>query len=286
MTALAHLYVPGHAADRFGKAVASGAGAVILDLEDAVALAAKDGARAAVASWVRGRKSSGPEVWVRINSGDRGDDDVRAVGAAGLTGIVVPKVGDSGSLDHLDAVLADVEERDGVPCGSVAVSPLVETAAGLLVAAAIARGPRVCHLQLGEADLVADLGADPGPDGAQLLFARSLVVTASAAAGIAPPLAPVATDFRDLAAFHRSTDQLRRLGFVGRACIHPRQVPVVDAVFTPAPADVEAARDLLARLADHGAGVAVDRDGRMIDEAVARQARRVLAQARAERSGS
>ncbi|MGY1683629.1 HpcH/HpaI aldolase/citrate lyase family protein [Geodermatophilus sp. SYSU D01176] len=286
MSALAHLYVPGNAPDRFDKAVASGAGAVILDLEDAVAAAAKDDARAAVASWVRGRRTGGTEVWVRVDGGERGDDDVRAVGAAGLTGVVVPKVGDRGALERLDAVLAEVEEEDRVPRGTVAVCPLVETAAGLLEAAAIARGPRVSHLQLGEADLVADLGVDPGPDGAQLLFARSLVVTASAAAGIAPPLAPVDTDFRDLTAFERSTDQLRRLGFVGRACIHPRQVPVVDAVFTPAPADVGAARDVLARLADQGSNVAVDRDGRMIDEAVARQARRVLARARPERSWS
>jgi citrate lyase subunit beta / citryl-CoA lyase len=279
MTALAHLYVPGDAPDRFGKAVASGAGAVILDLEDAVAVAAKDDARAAVASWVRRPHAPGPEVWVRTNSGERGDDDVRAVGAAGLTGVCVPKVAGSAALERLDAVLTEVEERDGVPRGSVAVCPLIESAAGLLDAAAVARSPRVRHLQLGEADLAADLGLDPQPEGEQLLFARSLVVTASAAAGIAPPLAPVATDFHDLAAFERSTHQLRRMGFVGRACIHPRQVPVVTAVFTPDPAAVEAARDILEQLEAHGSGVAVDRHGRMIDEAVARQARRVLARA-------
>jgi citrate lyase subunit beta/citryl-CoA lyase len=286
MTALAHLYVPGDAPGRFGKAVASGAGAVILDLEDAVAVAGKDEARAAVATWVRRPHAPHPEIWVRINAGARGDDDVRAVGAVGLTGICVPKVAGRADLERLDAVLAEVEERDGVPRGSVTVCPLIETAAGLLDAAAVARGPRVRHLQLGEADLVADLGMDPQPDGEQLLFARSQVVTASAAAGIAPPLAPVSTDFRDLAAFERSTHQLRRLGFVGRACIHPRQVPVVTAVFTPDPAAVEAARDVLGRLAAHGSGVGVDRNGRMIDEAVARQARRVLARAHPERSPS
>ncbi len=286
MTALAHLYVPGNTPDRFDKAVASGAGAVILDLEDAVAVAAKEEARAAVAAWVRRAHAPHPEIWLRINTGARGDDDVRAVGAAALTGVCVPKVAGRAALEQLDAVLAEVEERDGIPRGSVAVCPLIETAAGLLDAAAVARGPRVRHLQLGEADLVADLGIDPQPDGEQLLFARSLVVTASAAAGIAPPLAPVSTDFRDLAAFERSTQQLRRLGFVGRACIHPRQLPVVTAVFTPDPAAVEAARDVLGRLEAHGSGVGVDRHGRMIDEAVARQARRVLARAHPERSPS
>jgi citrate lyase subunit beta / citryl-CoA lyase len=286
MTALAHLYVPGNAPDRFDKAVACGAGAVILDLEDAVAAAAKDDARAAVAAWVRRPHGSWPEIWVRINSGGRGDDDVRAVGAAGLTGICVPKVAGRADLERLDAVLSEVEARDGVPQGSVAVCPLIESAAGLLDAAAVARGPRVRHLQLGEADLVADLGVDLEPDGTQLLFARSLVVAASAAAGITPPLAPVCTDFRDLAALERSTEQLRRLGFVGRACIHPRQVPVVTAVFIPDPAAVEAAGDVLERLEAGGSGIAVDRHGRMIDEAVARQARRVLARTHPERSPS
>jgi citrate lyase subunit beta/citryl-CoA lyase len=286
MTALAHLYVPGDAPERFGKAVASGAGAVILDLEDAVAVAAKDEARAAVAAWVRRPHAPHPEIWVRINSGERGDDDVRAVGAAGLTGVCVPKVAGRADLERLDAVLTEVEARDGVPGGSVAVCPLVESASGLLDAAAVATGPRVRHLQLGEADLAADLGLDVQPDGEQLLFARSLVVTASAAAGIAPPLAPVSTDFRDVAAFERSTHQLRRLGFVGRACIHPRQVPVVTAVFTPDPAAVEAAREVLGQLEAGGSGVALDRHGHMIDEAVARQARRVLARAHPERGPS
>jgi citrate lyase subunit beta / citryl-CoA lyase len=279
MTALAHLYVPGDAPERFGKAVASGAGAVLLDLEDAVAVAAKDEARAAVAAWVHRPHAPHPEIWVRINSGERRDDDLRAVGAAGLTGVCVPKVAGRADLERLDAVLAESEARDGVPRGSVAVCPLIESASGLLDAAAVARGPRVRHLQLGEADLAADLGLDVQPDGEQLLFARSLVVTASAAAGIAPPLAPVSTDFRDLAAFERSTHQLRRMGFVGRACIHPRQVPVVTAVFTPDPGAVQAAREVLEQLEERGSGVAVDRHGRMIDEAVARQARRLLARA-------
>jgi citrate lyase subunit beta/citryl-CoA lyase len=285
MTALSHLYVPGQVPDRFDKAVASGAGAVILDLEDAVAESAKDAARAAVADWVRRPRPAGPEVWVRINEGERGDDDVRAVGAVGLTGVCVPKVADAAVLERLDALLEEVEARDGERRGAIAVSPLIESAVGLLEVAQIARGPRVRHLQLGEADLAADLGLDPDPDGGQLLFARSSVVVASVGAGVEPPLAAVSTDFRDLDAFERSTDQLRRLGFVGRACIHPRQVPVVERVFRPAPADLDRARDVLARLAGaQGAGVAVDSSGRMIDEAVARQARRVLARAHPERN--
>lgn len=169
-------------------------------------------------------------------------------------------------------MLGDDHPRD-------AVSPLVESAAGLLAAAQLATAPRVTHVQLGEADLTADLGLDPDDDGTELLFARSTVVTASAAAGIQPPLGPVSTDFRDLTAFRAGTERLRRLGFAGRACIHPSQVPVVDEVFRPSRAAVDAARDVVERLAGAGNGVALDSGGRMIDEAVARQARRVLSAA-------
>ncbi len=278
MSARSHLYVPGNVPERFGKAVASGAGAVILDLEDAVALAAKDEARTTVAEWVHRPRTEPVEVWVRVNTGSRGTDDVRAVVGPGLTGICVPKVSAVSTLQRLHTLLEGLETARGLPLGSVAVCPLIETAAGVVAAAEIAAGPRVRHLQLGEVDLAADLGVRPGPEGLELLHARSTVVTASAAAGIDPPPAPVSTEFRDLAAFTAETERLARLGFSGRACIHPAQIAPVEAVFTPTPEELAAARDVLDRLAA-GAGVAVGADGRLLDEAVARQARRTLASA-------
>ena len=120
----------------------------------------------------------------------------------------------------------------------------------------------------------------PGPDERELLYSRSHVVFASAAAGIKPPIAPVSTNFRDLDAFRESTKELARLGFVGRACIHPGQVAVANEVFTPGPAEVETARRLVGRWDFAGAGVAVDDDGHFVDEAVVRQARLLLARAR------
>jgi citrate lyase subunit beta/citryl-CoA lyase len=279
VSARSHLFVPGNAPDRFAKAVASGAGAVILDLEDAVAVSAKDAARATVAEWVARPRTEPVEVWVRVNAGARGTDDVRAVVAAGLTGICVPKVSAVATLQRLHEVLGAAEEAAGLAPGAVAVCPLIETAAGVVAAAGIAAGPRVRHLQLGEVDLAADLGVRPGPEGWELLHARSTVVTASAAAGISPPPAPVSTEFRDLAAFTAETERLARLGFSGRVCIHPAQVGPVERVFTPTPEELAAARDVLARLAAAGSGVAVGADGRLLDEAVARHARRVLASA-------
>nr|WP_235735418.1 hypothetical protein [Nocardioides alcanivorans] len=118
-----------------------------------------------------------------------------------------------------------------------------------------------------------------GPDERELLWVRSQIVVASAAAGIAPPIAPVSTDFRDLDALRTSTEALARLGFVGRACIHPAQVAVVNDVFTPGEEVVAEARDVLAAMAAAGSGIALDSRGRMLDEAVARQARLVLARA-------
>ncbi len=158
--------------------------------------------------------------------------------------------------------------------------PLLESAAAVLSAKEIAGAPRVRRLQVGEADLRADVGIETGPDERELLYARSHVVLASRAAGIAPPIAPVSTQFRDLEAFGESTRAMARLGFVGRACIHPAQVAVANQVFTPSPEAVERARRLLAEFGGAGRAVGVGADGRMVDEAVLRQARTVLARVR------
>ncbi len=190
---------------------------------------------------------------------------MRATNATGPAGVPV--------VPDLDQLLASL--------GSIAgVVPLLESARAVLRAGELARAPRVQRLQIGEADLRADVGIVPGADERELLYARSHVVLASAAAGIKPPIAPVSTNFRDLDAFRASTVELARLGFVGRACIHPGQVAIANDVFTPSPEEVETARRLVGRWEFAGAGVAVDDDGRFVDEAVVRQARLVLARAR------
>jgi citrate lyase subunit beta/citryl-CoA lyase len=268
--ALTYLYVPGDMPARFDKALASGADAVVLDLEDAVALRDKDSARAEVAAWVSTCEPGDVEVWVRVNPGPLQEADIRAVAHARLTGVWLPKVGSPEEIAIADRVLADV-------CPHAAVSPLLETGAALFDALAIAQGPRVRFLQIGEADLAVDLGIDGESDPSALLFARSQVVAASAAAGLLPPLGAVSRNFRDLDAFTADTQSLSRLGFVGRACIHPAQVPAARAVFEPTPEDVTRARAVLSALESGGAGV--DQDGHLIDEAVAKRARRVMERA-------
>ena len=135
------------------------------------------------------------------------------------------------------------------------------------------------RLQVGEADLKADTGIEPGDDERELLWVRSQVVLASAAAGIDPPVGPVSTNFRDLDALRASTEAVRRLGYRGRACIHPAQIAVVHEVFTPSPEQVDAAQALIAAYdaaVAAGSGVLLGPDGRMVDEAVVRQARRLV----------
>lgn len=273
------LYVPGDARERLDKAPGRGADALIADLEDAVAPGAKGAARQTVADWVAA-VVPGPEVWVRVNNHpDLLDDDIRAVALPGVHGISVPKVDSPAVLEHVDALLSAAEVDRGLPPRSLGVIALLESAAGVLRSAEIARAPRVLHLALGEADLTAELGLRPSDDSRELLPIRMQVVLASAAAGLAPPVGPVSTDFRDLDALRESTAALRRLGFRSRSCIHPAQVALVNDVFTPSAEEIARAQRLV-ELYDAavvaGKGACVDDEGRMIDEAVVRSARQLL----------
>jgi citrate lyase subunit beta/citryl-CoA lyase len=271
------LYVPGDAPAKLAKALDRGADEIIIDLEDAVPLAGKEAARTTVATWLSTLPNvEGPRLWVRINPGEQGLADVRAVAGPNLAGFCVAKAETVAQLAALDIVLSEVEATPG----ALKVIPLLESAAAIMNAYDLARAPRVVRLQMGEADLRADLGIDPGPDERELLFARSQVVLASAAAKIERPIAPVSTNFRALDALRESTESLKRLGFHGRACIHPAQIAVVNEVFTPTALELAQARDVVERhekaLAS-GTGVSLDEHGHLIDEAVVRSARRVLA---------
>lgn len=266
------LYVPGNRTELFDKALGGMADVVLLDLEDSVPLREKDSARAAVADWLRTVSPGGQRIWVRVNPGPLGEEDLAAVALPAVAAVCLAKTESADQIDTADALLRAHEPYPG----AIRVCPLLESAAAVLDARTIAAAPRVARLQLGEADLCAEVGITPGADELELLALRTQVVLASAAAGIEPPLAPVRTDFRDLTALRRSTEALARIGFRGRACIHPAQLPVVNAVFTPDAADVDRARALVARFDAADGGVVLDDAGRMVDLAVIRRARRLL----------
>lgn len=278
-----YLYVPGNDPAKLARSTQRGADALIVDLEDAVPADAKDQARAIVAAWLPEADSDSTEIWVRINPGPLGLIDVAAVAGPALRGVMVAKTESAAELSAVDAALTDAERAQGLEPGSIGVVPLLESAAAVLAAQDIARAPRVIRLQVGEADLAADIGLTPSADESEWAAIRSQTVLISTAAGISPPVAPVSTNFRDLDAYAESTRALSRRGFVGRACIHPAQVAVANEIFTPTDEIVGNARELV-RLFDEavgqGVGVIVGPDGRMIDEAVVRQARRVIQLAR------
>lgn len=287
MAARSYLYVPGDRPDVLAKAAGRGADALIVDLEDAVPADGKQAARQVVRDHLAAapRAGEGPvELWVRVNGDGVAPEDIAAVATPAVTGFCLAKTERADDVRAAAAACDAAEATLGLSAGAFLLAPLLESAAAVLDARTIAASsPRVVRLQVGEADLRAELGVTLGSDERELLFVRSGVVLASVAAGIEPPIGPVSTDFRDLDALRRSTEALSRLGYRGRACIHPAQLAVVNEVFTPTAEEVEAARRLLARFEEvtaSGSGVFTDESGRMVDLAVVRQARRVLSAVR------
>jgi citrate lyase subunit beta/citryl-CoA lyase len=271
-----YLYCPGDRPDRLSRAGTWGADAVIADLEDAVHARSKDVARHSVSEWLADGATG--EIWVRVNP-DSLEQDLDAVVAPGLRGVVLPKA-EPDMAARLDELLTQREHERGLPPGRVVVQALIETARGLLAAAELARAPRVVRLGVGETDLAAELGADLRAEPEVLRPLRLQLVVASAATGIAGPVGPASTDFRDLTALRTSTQGLLRLGFRGRTAIHPAQLACINEVFTPSADQVARARALISAFdAAAGAGVITAPDGTMADEAVLRSARNVMARA-------
>ncbi len=278
--ARSYLYVPANRQDRLARAAARGADALILDLEDSVPPAGKEQARQLLAHWLAGQRDPGCEVWVRINP-SAAAQDIAATVSPVVTGVVVPKA-EPALLAEISDLLDRAERASGLPAGRLGVLAIIETARGLQSAAAVAAAPRIVRLGLGEADLAADLGIQLGPDRAELLPVRLQIVVASAAAGTGAPVGPTSTDFRDAGQLRTSTRALLALGFRARTAIHPAQLPVINAVFTPSEAEIARASRLVAAFeaAERaGTGVFTDEDGTMVDLAVVRSAREVLARA-------
>ena len=270
MSARSYLYVPGDQPDKLAKALTRGADAVILDLEDAVPADRKDEARATVAGFLQSLDGSyRGQIWVRVNPGVLLEEDVSVLTQLRFDGISLPKAS-ALELERLHAMIAGLE---------LGVMPLVETADGVLNVAGIAGARGVARLQIGEADLAAQLGIDASEDGREFAAIRSQIIVASAAFGLEPPVGPVSTDFHDVEALRASTLALRRMGFGSRAAIHPRQVAVINDAFTPNDGEIAAAQDILDRFEAAGGGVVLDVQGRMVDEPIVRAARRIIERA-------
>ncbi|MGW5570370.1 HpcH/HpaI aldolase/citrate lyase family protein [Nocardia thailandica] len=264
--------MPADRPERFAKAAAAGAGLVVLDLEDAVAPAAKDAARAAAVEWVE----AGNVCGVRINAVGTAwhGADLAALAPLGCA-IMLPKA-EATSVGRVTAALTSAistGNADTWPSASAPLIALVETAAGVLDAREIAADPGVHRLAVGTFDLAAELVVDPN-DRDALATTRRLLVLASAAAGLPGPIDGVTAAVDAPERLTADAAYARGLGFAGKLCIHPRQLPPVIAAFRPTDADIAWARTILAAVADDTAVTLVD--GAMVDKPVVDRAHRIL----------
>ena len=251
------LFVPGHRPDLAAKALRRGPDVVVLDLEDAVPVAAKEEARAAVGQGAAALAGRAP-VCVRVNPvGSPWHAGDLAALPRGVAAVVVPKW------------------EVGIDIGHPVVAGL-ETVSGVADARTIL-GRHVVACYFGAEDFVADLGGVRTPGNLEVLHARSSVAIAARLAGI-PALDMVTLDYRDGDRFTDEASGARALGYAGKLCIHPDQVPLANAAFTPTDEEVHRARRILAAY-DAAGGAATSLDGEMVDEVIAVQARSVLARA-------
>ncbi|MDE2011675.1 MAG: CoA ester lyase [Alphaproteobacteria bacterium] len=277
------LFVPADSEKKLAKAKASRADALILDLEDSVAAESRPAARRLAAEYVKSASGKGPALFVRVNAVDSTDcaADLEAIVGAAPAGLVVPKPESPAALVELDRLIATQEMRHGLPRGGIKLLPVAtETPAAVLNLMEYKNPPpRLVALTWGAEDLAAALGAAANRDASgEFLFTykvvRSLALIAAKAAGV-QAIETLHADFRDEEGLKRAARAAQREGFTGMLAIHPAQVAVINAAFTPSPEDVEHARKVVAAFAG-GAGVA-SLDGKMLDQPHLKQAEHILA---------
>ena len=281
------LFVPADGGTKLDKALASGADGVIVDLEDSIAPERKELARKAALDFLKSAqaKKDRPRLLVRINGLDTGmtDADLDAVVAGKPDAILFPKAEGGASVTHVDAKLTAREAIAGLPEGAIKIlAQTVESAAGLFSAGTYRNSSaRLIGMTWGPEDLSAELGAEANRDSAGELtepyrIARAICLFGAAAAKV-PAIETIHVDFRDLNALRRDTELARRDGFSGRLAIHPAQVPVINEVFTPSPAQIEKAKAVIAAFAAQPGAGTVGIDGKMYDRPHLLRAQRLLA---------
>ena len=270
--ARAFLFVPADRPERYARALAAGPGAVIIDLEDAVAPERKVSARTALAEGFAARAGEDRGRGLgRVNAFATPwhEEDralVKQLASQGLGGAVFPKAENLADL---------IPMSEAVGHGGVLI-PLIESVKGLDAIDVVAGAPRVLRLAFGHLDFQADLGLSCGPDEAELTAVRLSLAMASRRAHLAPPIDGVTVDLNDLPRLESDARRARRGGFGAKLCIHPSQVSVVRQALGPTPQEMAWARRVVAA-AEAAAGGVVSLDGRMVDMPVVLQARRLLA---------
>ena len=285
------LFVPGDSPRKLDKGLASGADALILDLEDSVSLDRKAEARTITRAYLAQvqPQAERPRLFVRINALESGlaDADLDAVIAGRPDAILLPKAEGGASIIHLDAKLAAREAIHGVADGHTRIVAIAtETAASLFVAGSYAgASARLSGLTWGAEDLSAELGSETNRDAAGCFtepyrFARNLCLAAASAAKV-QPIDTVFVDFRDIQGLRREAVEARRDGFTAKMAIHPGQVAVINEVFTPTPAAIAKAQAVVDAFASNPAAGVIGIEGVMFDRPHLERARALLARARA-----
>lgn len=273
------LFVPANDSRKAEKALQSEADAVAIDLEDAVAYAEKDNARRQMQALLA---TPPPRpVVVRVNACHTRWilADLEAVVGLPVAGIMVAKIESGEEVRRLDWLLGLLEERHGISTGTIPLIPFLETATAILRAVEIATAsPRIRCLAFGGNDYTMELGMNYSHSGEELYFARQMLVHASRMAGIEPPLDSVNPNLTDSEFLYEDARRARALGFQGKLVIHPRQVTVVNEVFSPSAEEVAWAEKIIAAFkAAEAAGTAVIQvNGRMIEYPMVRRAEKIL----------
>ncbi|MBK0039043.1 MULTISPECIES: citrate (pro-3S)-lyase subunit beta [Enterococcus] len=278
------MFVPGANAAMLRDAPLYGADSVMFDLEDAVSLNEKDSARTLVHFALKTFDYSAIETVVRINGLDTvGALDIEAMVLAGVNVIRLPKTETAQDIIDVATVITQVEEDNDLPVGTTKMMAAIESAEGVLNARDIATASeRLIGIALGAEDYVTNMKTRRYPDGQELLFARSMILHAARAAGIAA-IDTVFSDINDTDGFIAETTRIKQLGFDGKSVINPRQIPLVNGIYAPSKAEIQQAKEVIWAIREaesKGSGV-ISLNGKMVDKPIVERAERVIALAKA-----
>ena len=274
-----YLFAPGNHERRVEKALGLGADVVILDLEDAVAISEKKSTRELINKTLEQPRNCA--VFVRVNAYDTEFcyGDIDSVVSENLDGIVLPKLESLEDLRSIDWLLGNLEQERGLPNGSIDLMPIIETAVGLVNIREIARADtRVKRLAFGGGDYTRDLGMEWTLKEDELVPVRSEMVLASRFGKLEPPVDTVFIHIKEHDAFRSSCSNILGLGFQGKMCIHPDQVPVTNETFTPDPEEVKWSQRVIDEFAKaEKAGIAsIQIDGYFVDYPIVEKAQRTV----------
>lgn len=283
ISARSWLFAPGDSEKKMTKAMEGPTDIVLIDLEDAVATENKIAARSSVHDFIKANPEQRRRLWVRINpfDGPYTLGDLAAVIPANPGGIMLPKVYGRQEVEKLDHVLSALEVANGIEEGSTPVIVLItETAEAMFRTGDYKGAPRVVALTWGAEDLADSIGAttNKNPDGSYIFtceLARSLTVLGAAAAGVTP-IETISADFKDLEALRIRAERVRREGFRGMLAIHPAQIEVINAAFTPTEAEIAEAQEIVDVFAANPGVGAIGWKGGMLDRPYLSRAQQLL----------